>query len=170
MGRFVIDTDALARRCKAELLAGLNAADDPRSYMEEQSAKMKARVEKCKAELVEARASSLRSSNAIDSLYKLIRFSRSLEADDLDGAILGYEQGLEICKAAGLGIGHQRACWERLFVLYRKAGRLLNEEVVLLYSLEVLRSRGSVLFSLIEKSETRLARCRALIKKQSGNG
>lgn len=167
MDSFFIDTDILAHKEKERLLAGVAKADDPLAYLEVEASKIRTRLAKAKAELADARVQSAYLTEVINSLYELLRSARALENTDLPSAILKYEQGLELCKAYSLGIGHQRACWERLFILYRKVGRLRDEEAMLLYSLAEIRTRGSVPFSLIEKSEKRLAKCRALINKNT---
>lgn len=141
-----------------------------RAFLESVEDAQRESLEKARREYEAARARRLASDGNIEKLQDLVARASALEknGDPVAAASL-YEAGLSHCSQAGLGIGHRRSCWERLFVVYRKLGRLSDEASLLTDAIGQLAAKGSP-FSLVQKYEERLQRCRSRLAQTQTPG
>lgn len=141
-----------------------------RAFLESVEDTRRESLEKARREYEAARARRLAGEEKSAQLYEMVRCASGFEKEgNLEAAASIYEDGLRLCTAAGFGIGHRRSCWERLFIVYRKQRRLLDEEALLIDAISQMAAK-SCPASMVGKYEERLRRCRSLLAKTQTPG
>lgn len=169
-GRSIDDLRHLGLRFYNEVDLLFCSCFNVRAFLASEEENQQARLEEARRSFEEARARRIAVDSRIADFDKLVTRASMFEKEgDLASAASTYEAGLAHCVSSGLGIGHRRRCWERLYIVYRKLGRLSDEASMLVDAIGQLAAKGSPL-SLINRYEERLKRCHVLLAKSQTPG
>ena len=147
---------------------------DVMSFLEEQKAKRKERLEKLRNDAEEARLKRLERDKEFRQVMELRYEASDLEdSGQLQMAAEKYETAIAFGASCSLNPMNYYGCMERLLVIYRKLKRYADEERVILNMLAVCAAKSEKASGFfdrkIEKLQARLVKCQTLLSKSLSN-